>query len=77
MAKSSDHVITMGCGDTCPVLPGKHHRDWALQDPAGQGPDVVRRIRDEIGERVRDLVSEIERKASGADVSGRRVDDAA
>ncbi|WP_370416086.1 arsenate reductase ArsC [Streptomyces fradiae] len=83
MVKSSDYVITMGCGDTCPVFPGKQYRDWALQDPAGQGLDVVRRIRDEIKERVADLVAEIDGTASDAydghdaDVSGHRADDAA
>ncbi|MFC8507703.1 arsenate reductase ArsC [Streptomyces sp. NPDC057411] len=77
MVKSSDYVITMGCGDTCPVFPGKQYRDWALQDPAGQGLDVVRRIRDEIRGRVGDLVAEIDRNAHAADISGRRADDAA
>ncbi|MGW2953616.1 arsenate reductase ArsC [Streptomyces eurythermus] len=77
MVKSSDYVITMGCGDTCPVFPGKQYRDWALQDPAGQGLDVVRRIRDEIKERVEDLVAEISRNGRDADVTGHRADDAA
>ena len=57
--QASDVVITMGCGDTCPVLPGKRYLDWELRDPAGQGVDVVRPIRDEIEKRIRGLVAEI------------------
>ncbi|WP_190140111.1 arsenate reductase ArsC [Streptomyces longispororuber] len=57
--RASDVVITMGCGDTCPVLPGKRYLDWALDDPAGQGLDAVRPIRDEIGRRVRALVDDL------------------
>ncbi|MFD6468531.1 arsenate reductase ArsC [Streptomyces goshikiensis] len=57
--RASDVCITMGCGDTCPVFPGKRYLDWTLEDPAGQGVDAVRRIRDEIETRVRDLVSEL------------------
>ena len=57
--KTSDVVITMGCGDTCPFYPGKRYEDWELTDPAGQGADDVRRIRDEIDERVRALLAEI------------------
>ncbi len=48
----SDVVITMGCGDTCPVFPGKKYEDWVLDDPAGQGVDAVRGIRDDIKTRV-------------------------
>ena len=48
----SDVVITMGCGDTCPIFPGKRYEDWELEDPAGQGVDAVRPIRDEIRRRV-------------------------
>ena len=55
----SDYVITMGCGDTCPIFPGKKYLDWPLQDPAGQGPDAVRPIRDEIKTLVEDLLAEI------------------
>jgi arsenate reductase len=55
----SDVVITMGCGDTCPVFPGKRYEDWELDDPAGQDLAAVRRIRDEIDGRVRSLVSEL------------------
>ncbi|MDX3750837.1 arsenate reductase ArsC [Streptomyces sp. AK08-02] len=57
--RASDVVITMGCGDTCPVFPGKKYLDWTLADPAGQGVDAVRPIRDEIETRVRALISEI------------------
>lgn len=57
--ESSDVVITMGCGDVCPVYPGKRYEDWALDDPAGQGIDAVRPIRDEIRRRVESLISEI------------------
>jgi protein-tyrosine-phosphatase len=57
--EASDVVITMGCGDTCPVLPGKRYLDWQLDDPAGLGVEAVRPIRDEIDRRVRALVSEL------------------
>lgn len=50
--QESDVVITMGCGDTCPILPGQRYEDWELEDPAGQGVDGVRPIRDEIRARV-------------------------
>jgi protein-tyrosine-phosphatase len=56
---ASDVVITMGCGDACPVFPGKRYEDWALVDPAGKSPDDVRRIRDEIDRRVRHLLNEL------------------
>ena len=55
----SDVVITMGCGDTCPVFPGKRYEDWELDDPAGQGLPAVRLIRDEIDRRVQALVAEL------------------
>ena len=55
-AGASDVIITMGCGDACPVFPGKRYEDWTLDDPAGQGIDAVRPIRDEIGQRVRTLL---------------------
>ncbi|MEV4677297.1 arsenate reductase ArsC [Actinomadura geliboluensis] len=55
--QASDVVITMGCGDTCPVFPGKRYLDWTLDDPAGQGVDAVRPIRDEIRKRIENLVS--------------------
>jgi arsenate reductase len=57
--RESDVVITMGCGDTCPVYPGKRYEDWALEDPAGQGVDSVRPIRDEIRGRIEALINEI------------------
>lgn len=56
---SSDVVITMGCGDTCKFYPGKRYEDWQLDDPAGQGIDKVRLIRDEIELRVKKLLSDI------------------
>ncbi|MFN4000657.1 arsenate reductase ArsC [Microcella sp.] len=55
----SDVVITMGCGDACPIFPGKRYEDWELDDPAGQGIDSVRVIRDDIKRRVEALVAEI------------------
>ncbi len=57
--EASDVVITMGCGDTCPVFPGKRYLDWELDDPAGQGVDAVRPIRDDIDRRVRGLLAEL------------------
>jgi arsenate reductase len=55
----SDVVVTMGCGDACPFFPGKRYEDWKLDDPAGQGIEAVRPIRDEIRARVRALVAEL------------------
>lgn len=57
--QASDVVITMGCGDACPIFPGKRYLDWQLDDPAGQDVDTVRRIRDEIDTRVRGLLAEL------------------
>jgi arsenate reductase (thioredoxin) len=57
--KESDVVITMGCGDTCPIFPGKRYEDWELEDPAGKDLDVVRRVRDDIKGRVKALLTEI------------------
>ncbi|MBN9176384.1 MAG: arsenate reductase ArsC [Microbacterium sp.] len=57
--KESDAVITMGCGDACPIFPGKRYEDWELDDPAGQGIDAVRPIRDEIRRRVETLIEEL------------------
>ena len=57
--QASDVVITMGCGDECPYFPGKLYLDWKLEDPAGQGIDAVRPIRDEIDTRVRALLAEL------------------
>ncbi|KDA04771.1 heat-shock protein HtpX [Microbacterium sp. CH12i] len=57
--QASDVVITMGCGDACPFFPGKRYEDWKLDDPAGQGIDSVRPIRDDIRARIKQLVSEL------------------
>ncbi|WP_036964425.1 arsenate reductase ArsC [Promicromonospora kroppenstedtii] len=57
--EASDAVITMGCGDACPYYPGKDYQDWELEDPAGQGIEAVRPIRDEIERRVRALLTEL------------------
>lgn len=57
--KESDVVITMGCADTCPIFPGKRYEDWELEDPAGQGIEAVRPIRDDIRARVETLISEL------------------
>lgn len=58
--QASDYVITMGCGDACPVFPGKQYLDWALEDPAGKGVESVRPIRDAIRARVEALIAEID-----------------
>ncbi|ADI07102.1 low molecular weight protein tyrosine phosphatase [Streptomyces bingchenggensis BCW-1] len=57
--QSSDVVITMGCGDACPYFPGKRYLDWTLDDPAGQGVEAVRPIRDGIEQRIRGLLAEL------------------
>ena len=57
--RDSDVVITMGCGDSCPYFPGKRYEDWVLEDPAGQGGDAVRPIRDEIRARVEELIASL------------------
>lgn len=57
--RSADVVVTMGCGDTCPVFPGKRYEDWELTDPAGQPIELVRQVRDDIGERVRVLMASL------------------
>ena len=57
--QASDVVVTMGCGDACPYFPGRRYEDWQLDDPAGQGIEAVRLIRDEIRDRVADLVAEL------------------
>ncbi len=59
--RAADVVVTMGCGDACPVYPGKRYEDWELEDPADKDLDAVRRIRDEIAERVRALLADLER----------------
>ena len=57
--QAADVVVTMGCGDACPIYPGKRYLDWELRDPAGKSLDEVRPIRDEIDRRVRDLLAEL------------------
>ncbi|MEV8144784.1 arsenate reductase ArsC [Specibacter sp. NPDC078709] len=57
--RESDVVITMGCGDSCPIFPGKRYEDWELEDPAGQGVDSVRPIRDDIKARIQTLIAEL------------------
>jgi arsenate reductase len=57
--RGSDVVITMGCGDTCPIFPGKRYEDWDLTDPAGQPIEIVRQVRDQIRDRVQALVNEL------------------
>ncbi|MFG2047966.1 arsenate reductase ArsC [Micromonospora sp. NPDC048935] len=58
-ARASDVIITMGCGDACPVFPGKRYEDWKLTDPAGQPLDVVRQVRDDIRHRIVELLASI------------------
>jgi protein-tyrosine-phosphatase len=60
IVRAADVVITMGCGDACPIFPGKRYEDWELDDPAGQSLEAVRPIRDEIGERVRTLLASLD-----------------
>jgi protein-tyrosine-phosphatase len=60
--QASDYVITMGCGDACPIFPGKKYLDWVLEAPAGKGVDAVRPIRDEIKTRIEALIAEIDTK---------------
>jgi arsenate reductase len=60
--KDSDYIITMGCGDECPYFPGKTYLDWPLDDPAGQGVEAVRPIRDEIRKKIDALIAEIDAK---------------
>ena len=59
IVQAADVVVTMGCGDACPLFPGKRYEDWELDDPAGQGVEAVRPIRDEIGGRVRELLASL------------------
>jgi arsenate reductase (thioredoxin) len=59
LAQGADVIVTMGCGDTCPVFPGKRYEDWPLTDPAGQPIEVVRQVRDEIRGRVENLIAEL------------------
>jgi protein-tyrosine-phosphatase len=65
-ALASDYIITMGCGDACPVFPGKKYLDWVLTDPAGQGVEAVRPIRDEIEQLIKGLIAEIDAKNAAA-----------
>ena len=60
IVRAADVVVTMGCGDACPLFPGKRYEDWVLEDPAGLGVDAVRPIRDEIGQRVRTLLARLD-----------------
>src|SRR5215211_4036281 len=62
MVREADVVITMGCGDACPIFPGKRYEDWQLGDPAGLGVDAVRPIRDEIRRRVETLIASLQRE---------------
>ena len=59
VVRAADIVVTMGCGDACPIYPGKRYEDWELDDPAGQDLETVRRIRDELDRRVQKLISEL------------------
>ena len=59
MVEQADVVVSMGCGDTCPVIPGRRYEDWVLPDPAGKPVDEVRPVRDEIERRVRHLLTEL------------------
>jgi arsenate reductase len=59
MVEAADVVVTMGCGDTCPFIPGRRYEDWTLPDPAGQPIDAVRPVRDQIEARVRELLSSL------------------
>ncbi|HYZ12221.1 MAG TPA: arsenate reductase ArsC [Actinomycetota bacterium] len=66
VVRAADVIVTMGCGDSCPIFPGKRYLDWEVGDPAGLPLEQVRPIRDEIGERVRGLVEELAVQGSGA-----------
>jgi len=69
IVQAADVVVTMGCGDSCPLFPGKRYEDWELEDPAGQGVEAVRPIRDEIETRVRDLLASLD-VATGRETVG-------
>ena len=60
IARAADVIVSMGCGDACPIFPGKRYEDWELDDPSGQSIDVVRRIRDDIRTRVETLVASLQ-----------------
>jgi protein-tyrosine-phosphatase len=64
--QDSDVVITMGCGETCPVFPGKRYEDWQVEDPKGQDVETVRRIVDDVDRRVRELLADLGVEASPA-----------
>jgi arsenate reductase (thioredoxin) len=66
VVRAADVVITMGCGDACPIYPGKKYEDWTVTDPAGKSLDEVREIRDSIDERVRRLISELTAEPAGS-----------
>lgn len=70
--RSADVIITMGCGDACPVFPGKRYEDWPVPDPAGQDLNTVREIRDELERRVRRLLGELDLEPAGGSVSAAR-----
>jgi protein-tyrosine-phosphatase len=59
LVEAANVVVTMGCGDACPIYPGKRYEDWALEDPAGKNLDTVRAVRNEIDQRVKRLLAEI------------------
>lgn len=65
LVRAADVVITMGCGDACPIYPGKHYEDWELADPAGQSLESVRGIRDQIDDRVQRLLAELATEGEG------------
>jgi arsenate reductase (thioredoxin) len=69
LAEQADVVVTMGCGDECPYIPGKRYIDWDLPDPAGLSPAAVRALRDHIAKRVKELVAELDRDEASARVS--------
>jgi protein-tyrosine-phosphatase len=64
IVRAADVVVTMGCGDVCPVYPGKRYEDWELTDPAGQPVEIVRSVRDDIEQRVRTLMASLDVPAS-------------
>ncbi|MEU8172119.1 hypothetical protein AB0C14_04540 [Microbispora hainanensis] len=72
VVQASDYFITMGCGDACPIFPGKKYLDWALDDPAGKGVEAVRPIRDEINTRIQALIAEIDAAHDPRDAAGQR-----
>jgi arsenate reductase (thioredoxin) len=65
IVQAADVIITMGCGDACPIFPGRRYEDWKLEDPAGMGVEAVRPIRDEVERRVRQLLDELEVPVAG------------